>query len=51
MNFNLDPLKQAQEVVFNRKIKQINHPLLFFNYTLVNLTLRESIQGWYYIPY
>ena len=29
INFNPDPLKQAQEVSFIRKTKQINHPPLF----------------------
>ena len=31
MNFNGDPSKQAQEVIFSRKSKKIRHPLLFFN--------------------
>ena len=31
MSFNLDPIKQAQEAVFSRKIKKISHPPLNFN--------------------
>ena len=31
MNFNPDPSKQAQEVIFSRKSKKISHPTLFFN--------------------
>ena len=31
MNFNPDPKKQAQEVVFSRKIKKTSHPPLNFN--------------------
>ena len=31
MNFNPDPSKQAQEVIFFRKIKKSNHPELIFN--------------------
>ena len=31
MNFNPDPNKQAHEVIFNRKAKEINHPPLVFN--------------------
>ena len=31
MNFNPDPSKQAQEVIFSRKIKKSSHPVLIFN--------------------
>ena len=31
MRFNPDPLKQAQEVIFSRKITKTNHPALIFN--------------------
>ena len=31
MNFNPDPLKQAQEVIFSRKITKTNHPTLNFD--------------------
>ena len=36
MAFNPDPTKQAIEVLFSRTIKDINHPPLFFNNTLVS---------------
>ena len=35
MNFNPDPSKQAQEVIFSRKIKKSSHPVLIFNTSLV----------------
>ena len=31
MGFNLDPLKQPQEVIFSRKMTKTNHPALVFN--------------------
>ena len=31
MSFNPDPSKQAQEVIFSRKIKKLPHPSLVFN--------------------
>ena len=31
MSFNLDPNKQAQEVIFTRKSKNMRHPPLIFN--------------------
>ena len=31
MNFNPDPTKQAQEVIFSRKAKEIKHSSLVFN--------------------
>ena len=30
-NFNLDPSKQAQEVIFSQKLKKVPHPPLIFN--------------------
>ena len=33
MNFNSDPAKQAHEVIFSRKAKEIYHPPLVFNNT------------------
>ena len=35
MRFNPDPKKQAQEVMFSRKINKIDHPPLYFNQNLV----------------
>ena len=31
MSFNPDPNKQAQEVIFSRKLKKVCHPTLCFN--------------------
>ena len=31
MSFNPDPNKQAQEVIFSRKLKNVSHPPLVFN--------------------
>ena len=38
MNFNPDPTKQAQEIIFSRKTSQRNHPGLMFNNSIVNVT-------------
>ena len=35
MSFNTDPLKQAQEVVFSRKISKVYHPPLLFSNSIV----------------
>ena len=35
MRFNPDLNKQAQEVIFSRKINKIDHPPLYFNQNLV----------------
>ena len=37
MRFNPDPNKQAQEVIFSRKINKIDHTPLYFNQNLVKL--------------
>ena len=37
-NFNPDPTKQAQEVIFSRYIQNTNHPCLIFNHNSVSLT-------------
>ena len=31
MSFNPDPSKQAQEVIFSRKIQKTCHPSIYFN--------------------
>ena len=36
MNFNTDPTKQAREVIFSRKAKEIYHLPLVFNDTSVS---------------
>ena len=38
MNFNPDPNKQAQELIFSRKVQTTNHPPLFFNESVVQQT-------------
>ena len=35
MSFNPDPNKQAQEVIFSRKLNKPNHPSLNFNNTVI----------------
>ena len=45
MNFNPDPSKQAQEVIFSRKIKKPNHPELILNKVPVNQTSYENHLG------
>ena len=36
MSFNLDPSKQAQEIIFSRKTKKNSHPSLRFNNSIVS---------------
>ena len=36
MSFNLDPRKQAQEIIFSRQTKKIYHPSLRFNNSIVS---------------
>ena len=38
MNFNPDPTKQAQELIFSRKVQMTNHPLLSFNENIIPQT-------------
>ena len=45
MNFNPDPNKQAQEVIFSHKIKQPIHPPLFFNDIQINQTTNQKHLG------
>ena len=35
MNFNPDPSKQAQEVIFSRKLQKTNHNQVYFNHNFV----------------
>ena len=37
MNFTPDPTKEAQEVIFTRKLQNTNHPCLILNHTTVSL--------------
>ena len=45
MNFNLDPAKQAHEVIFSRKAKEIYHPPLVFNNTSVSQSSSQKHLG------
>ena len=45
MSFNPDPSKQAQEVIFSRKIKKPNHPVLIFSNIPVNQTRYQKHLG------
>ena len=43
MSFNLDPIKQAQEVIFSWKSKAISHPPLVFSNNNVIQTFLKKI--------
>ena len=45
MNFNPDPTKQAQELIFSRKVQTTNHPPLFFNENVVPQTTLQKHLG------
>ena len=45
MNFNLDPTKQAQELISSRKVKTTNHPTLFFNENVLRQTSFQKLLG------
>ena len=45
MRFNSDPKKQAQEVIFSRKIDKIDHPPLYFNENLVKSSSTQKHLG------
>ena len=42
MNFNRDPSKQAQEVIFSIKLQKKNHNSVYFNHNLVQQVLSEK---------
>ena len=44
-NFNLDTTKQAQEVIFSRKVKKTVHPPLLFNNASVTRTSSQKHLG------
>ena len=50
MNFNPDSFKQAQEVLFSRKIKSQNHRCLHFNNNPVNQIPLQKHLGMYLNP-
>ena len=45
MNFNPDPTKQAHEVIFSCKTKEIYHPPLVFNNTNVSQSSSQKHLG------
>ena len=45
MSFNPDPNKQAQEVIFSRKTKKINHFHLTFSKSTVNQSISQKHLG------
>ena len=45
MNFNPDPTKQAQEVIFSQKLQNTNQPCLIFNHNTVSLTESHKYLG------
>ena len=45
MNFNPDSTKQAHEVIFSRKTKEIYHPPLVFNNTNVSQSSSQKHLG------
>ena len=45
MNFNPDPTKQAQEIIFSRKLQNSNLRSLIFNHNIVNSTDSQKYVG------
>ena len=45
MSFNPGPNKKAQEVIFSRKTKKINHPPLTFSKSTVSQTISQKHLG------
>ena len=45
INFNPDPTKQAQELIFSRKVQTTNHLPLFFNENVVQQTTLQKHLG------
>ena len=45
MSFKPDPSKQAQEVIFSRKLKDVSHPPLVFNNANVSLCKSQKHLG------
>ena len=45
MSFNPEPIKQAQELIFSRKVQTTNHPSLFFNENVVPKTSLQKHLG------
>ena len=47
MNFNPDPSKQAQEVIFSRKFQKTNHNQVYFNHNSVKQVPSQKHLGMY----
>ena len=47
MNFNPDPSKQAQEVIFSRKLQKTNHNQVYFNHNFVKQVPSQKHHGVY----
>ena len=47
MNFNPDPSKQAQEVIFSRKLQKKNHNQVYFNHNSVKQVPSQKQLGMY----
>ena len=47
MNFNPDPSKQAQEVIFSRKLQKTNHNQVYFNHNSVKQVPSQKHIGMY----
>ena len=47
MNFNPDPSKQAQEVIFSRKLQKTNHNQVYFNHNSVKQVPSQKHLGMY----
>ena len=47
INFNLDPNKQAQEVIFSRMLQKINHNPVYFNQNSVQQVPSQKYLGMY----
>ena len=47
INFNPDPSKQAQEVIFSRKVQKKNHNQVYFNHNFVKQVLCQKHLGMY----
>ena len=45
MSFNPDRTKQAQELIFSRKVQTTNHPPLFFNENILPKTTLQKHLG------
>ena len=48
MNFTHDPSKQAQEVIFSRKLQKTNHNQVYFNHNSVKQVLSQKHLGMYF---